>query len=181
MVNTRTFGEALNQQELQTFQIMVGTLILGVLFFAGFVILFLTGMVDMVSENAPRFDHNMFAIIIVIATLAGMYASVIVPDRIMTSLFREASSTMRENPNDSLKKQINAIRTGMIIKFGLLEGVAFIGLAFNMMAAMDGYGLDSWRVWLNFLPSILLLLRARAEFPTRERILEIHRNYSQLV
>jgi hypothetical protein len=62
-----------------------------------------------------------------------------------------------------------------------LKGVAFLGLAFNMLAAMNGYGLESWIVWTNFLPTILLILRLRSAFPTRERILEIHRIYSRLV
>jgi hypothetical protein len=181
MVNTNTSVEALNQQELQTTQIIIGALIFGVIPMAGFVILILTGVVDLASGGTTGIDHNVFAFVIVIATLAGMYASTIVPDRIMTNLFRDASDITTQNPIGLMKKQIGAIRTGMIIKFAFLEGVAFLGLIFNIIATLDGYGVDSWRVWLNFLPTILLLLRARAEFPTRERILDIHRTYSQLV
>jgi hypothetical protein len=180
VVTTEQFDEYLTEQELRGIQILVGALVTGALMFALIVIAMLTGIIDMSGALPDQIPFTTLAVVVIVATLAGLYASVMLPDRIIRNHFAPTTSVDAKTWQHTAGLQLNSIRTGYILQFAVIEGVAFLGLAFNTLAAMNGYGLDSWVVWTNFLPVILLILRLRSAFPTRERILELHRTYSRL-
>jgi hypothetical protein len=181
VVTTEQFDEYLTEPELRGIQILVAALVMGALMFALIVITMLAGVLDMSGTVTVQIPFTILAVVVIVATLAGLYASVVLPDRIIQSRFARTASDDAGTWQHTAGRQLNAVRTGYILQFAVIEGVAFLGLAFNMLAAMNGYGLESWIVWTNFLPTILLILRLRSAFPTRERILEIHRIYSRLV
>jgi hypothetical protein len=180
--NTAAFAEWLPEQEYRGIQIVIGGLLLGAALFAVVAVLALQGLFLAGQEAAdPALPMEILAVVVVFATMAGLFGSVTVPDRIMTAQFSQASALAKENREDMFRRQISAIRSGLIIQFAILEGIAFLGLTFNLIAGFSGIGFDSWVVWVNFLPTILLFLRTRSAFPSKGRIVELHRHYSQLV
>jgi hypothetical protein len=181
VVTTEQFDEYLTEQELRGIQILVGALVMGALMFALVVIAMLAGVLDMSGTITVQIPFTILAVVVIIATLAGLYASVVLPDRTIQRRFTRTASDDAGTWQHTAGRQLNAVRTGYILQFAVIEGIAFLGLTFNLLAAMNGYGFDSWIVWTNFLPIILLILRLRSAFPTRDRILEIHRIYSRLV
>ncbi|TVQ14040.1 MAG: hypothetical protein EA364_05110 [Balneolaceae bacterium] len=180
VVNTEQFDQYLTEPELRGMQILIGALVMGALMFALIVIAMLTGIVDVSGTVTVQIPFTTLAVVVIFATFAGLYASVVLHHRIIQSQFARTASVDTGTWQHTAGRQLNAIRTGYILQFSVIEGIAFLGLVFNMLAAMNGYGLDSWIVWTNFLPTILLILRIRTAFPTRERILELHRTYSRL-
>ncbi|MCA1801788.1 MAG: hypothetical protein LC662_04965 [Rhodothermaceae bacterium] len=181
IVTTEQFDEYLTEQELRGMQILIGALVMGALVFALIVIAMLTGILDMAGAVPVQIPFTTLAVVVIIATFGGLYASVMLPDRIIQSRFVRTTGDDDGRWQQAAGRQLNAIRTGYILQFAVIEGIAFLGLVFNILAAMNGFGLDSWIVWTNFLPTILLILRLRSAFPTRDRILELHRTYSRLI
>ncbi len=105
----------------------------------------------------------------VIGTIAGLGGGFV--------LFRK----LLGKPDVSASNFMERFRSANIIRFGLLEGFSFFGLVVLLIVLFDTYGPDliaeNSFLWLNVLPTIVVLLFAIRMFPTRERIASYYEEF----
>jgi hypothetical protein len=92
VVTTEQFDEYLTEPELRGIQILVAALVMGALMFALIVITMLAGVLDMSGTVTVQIPFTILAVVVIVATLAGLYASVVLPDRIIQSRFARTAS-----------------------------------------------------------------------------------------
>ncbi len=101
------------------------------------------------------------------------YTAAHVVYRFIVSHKRLAGSMYLANQPDTAQiaeKCLSLIRTGTIVRFAFLEGVAFFGLIICLMAGQGGLLEQHPEYWLNIFSYIVMLFVTFAIFTTRDRV-----------
>jgi hypothetical protein len=112
-----------------------------------------------------------------VRTLTGVELAITVPLIYLSSLiFRmRLTSAARDIrvPNAMLPA---VIRSALILRVALLEGGAMFGLVVCLIAVMSGVMQTNLAYWINLIGVLAMLAVVSQGFPTRDRILDIHRS-----
>lgn len=82
----------------------------------------------------------------------------------------QANAMLSPGLHSGAEKYLSMLRTAMIIRLALIEGVAFFGLTICVVAATDGLLREQPVYWLNSLSSLVMIGFVLVNFPTREHI-----------
>jgi len=95
-----------------------------------------------------------------------VYRFIVNPKRLAGSMY------LANQPDHAAiaEKCLSLIRTGTILRFAFLEGVAFFGLILCLLAGQNGLLEAHPEYWLNVFSYLVLLLVTLATFATRDRV-----------
>lgn len=122
------------------------------------------------AENTPPIDILSFIhlglALMAYAAAIGMYRFLVNPKRLAGSMY------LANQPDHAAiaEKCFSLIRTGTILRFAFLEGVAFFGLILCLLAGQNGLLEAHPEYWLNVFSYFVLLLVTLATFATRDRL-----------
>ncbi len=91
-------------------------------------------------------------------------------------LTAEAVSPGSGSSSISADSCLEALRTAIIIRLGLLEGAAFYGLVVCIVAVMNGVMQENAIFWINLFSAFVMLFFVIWLFPSRERLIEFYKN-----
>lgn len=173
MILTRTtFQQALSPARLRVMQIIHGALIGGPLVFllALFAVMQSgeTGTADPQAVDTVTLLSLVNAVYALVSFGAGMFlfGRVFHPDRLHVP----------ETPAHGMETEQSALallQTALLLRMGLLEGAAILGLAVCLIAWTTGVLAVEQLYWLNAGSVVLLLVVGVQIFPTEERVLQM--------
>ncbi len=171
-----TFETALVPARLRVMQIMQGALLVGPTIFL-LVILVLSQTGERPSPTSESVDNLTLlsmvnAVYALVAFGAGtfLFARIFNPDRLVVP---ETTAHGIELGQSALA----LLQTALLLRMGLLEGAAILGLAVCMIGWSNGVLPTEEVYWLNSGSVLLLFLTGVMLFPTKERVLQLFDRY----
>ncbi len=172
-INLADFQQLLTRKNLLPIQIIQLGITAGCTVFL-VVVLVLTGKrsVGAVGAGENAFPIDILTLIhlglalTAYAAAIGMYRFLVNPKRLAGSMY------LANQPDHAAiaEKCLSLIRTGTILRFAFLEGVAFFGLILCLLAGQNGLLEAHPEYWLNVFSYLVLLLVTLATFATRDRV-----------
>jgi F0F1-type ATP synthase membrane subunit c/vacuolar-type H+-ATPase subunit K len=153
---TRDDVRAALQPVVQSLQIVVGALPLGVLSFLG-VVLYTHSNATHVAAEADLSTARLLSINTALVTLGAWAARGVVGQRVLSG------EALRETGPQ-------AVRSWCIVRAALAEAPALVGLVVCLLGATSGAMRADPLLWLNTLPLVLQLAATAATFPTLDSL-----------
>ncbi len=174
-VSLTDFEAALTPAEVRTSQIIQGAIGIGIALFIVVVYVMYVTIEAPVNASPPNASivqimsliHLLLAASLVI-TAQVVYGMQFSPER-LKQVFTQDESMNLEPP----QRCISLIRTAMIIRLGLYEGIALFGLIVCLLAVVDHVVQVYPMYWLNMLSTLLVLSYVVVTLPTGPRIKKI--------
>lgn len=168
-VGMAEFREALTPEAVRSTRIIQGAIGAGVLFFALGV--FLLHTLNPPASAPPTPASILLVRILTVAHLVMAAAIYPLAHRIFTrTVSRERlASSAGTGPAGAL----SLMRTGIITRLAMYEGVAFLGLIVCTVGVLQGVLGMHPVYWINAFSAVILLLFVVRTFPTKERLLAI--------
>lgn len=160
------FSAALTPEEIRTSRVIQAALMLGPLLFALAVAVLHTQAGRIVTNDTMELVRSLSVVLAGFA-LVAYGISTIAYSRVLA----------RHSRAKTPLQCIASIRTAMIVRMALLEGVAFFGLVVCLVAEFGGVLHSHPEYWLTLLPTAVILVVGIGTFPTRERIEQTFKDY----
>lgn len=163
----KTFSEGIDPQQILGMRIIFISFLMGVFALLGVTLI-------MYMMNAGDFEGNptpeSAAQWVTLATFALLVTSV----PVSAILFKKFLKTDKK---DSSALVFNNIRTASLVRIAFAEGVALLACVSILLAVMDGYIYTNPYIWLNLVPIAWFTLHVVANFPSRDRFINIFQTF----
>jgi hypothetical protein len=177
-VSVHDFEAALTPAELRMFQIIQGALGAGIATFLCIpVALYVFDAVVLADEAAQDLQLIRLLSLVHIALAAALLVTAKVvydlqfrPERLAGEHRPALRDTQGEVIHDPATYCLALLRTAMIVRMAMYEGIAMFGLVVCLLAVIDGVVQAYPLYWLNALSSVALIGYIVLTFPTAERL-----------
>jgi len=166
------FEELLTDDNVRSMQIIQAALGSGVLIFVVIVIAMYFSYATDEATGSADFVWMLTLIHFVAAAIMFVLSSWMYKRRLTEQAVRRASGEDTINAGSCLE----ALRSAIIIRLGLLEGAAFYGLVVCIVAVMNGVMNENAIFWINLFSAFVMLFFVIWLFPSRERLIEFYKN-----
>ena len=170
-IKIEDFQKAVTPEKVRTLQILCGALGMGILLFSGVVLfLYFQGM-----AKAPLPKPDAFQLSTMLSLVHGVAGISLLGMAFFLPLFILKQVLNQEAPEEAQLGQqcFGRIMGYYIMKMGILEGVALLGLVTCLLSSMNGVLYRESAYWLNLLTPFLFWAILLTEFPTEKRILDL--------
>jgi hypothetical protein len=175
----REFEALLEKNHLRAMQILQGAFSLGVAMFALVIgVFYLTAAAQMVRMDATIFPifSGVHAFVALSCWVVGLSAPSLVARLAPSGLIRGVGTALEGS--SAAERILAQIRTAFILRLALLQGPALFGLVICLLGSKDGTLREKPIFWLNGLSAALFLAYSLATFPTRDRAMEMFRDFA---
>lgn len=177
-VSVDAFAAALTPAELRVFQLLQGALGAGVaMFLCVSIILYVLDAGASAGEAASDLQLvRMLSLVHMVLAVALFVAAKVVydlqfrPERLAEANRPELRDAQGEITPDPAQHCVALLRTAMILRLAMYEGIAMFGLVVCLLAVINGVMQASPVYWLNALSSVALIGYTVLTFPTAERL-----------
>jgi len=172
------FQKVLTPTNVKGLQIIHIALVLGIFFFAGMVAFLSVSFSKTGTQSGTSivrmlsYAHLMTALILYVLS-NRIYNRALEAQRPMDSSL--AGQSAEESRLKLAERFFQSIRTAVIIRLALLEGVALFGLTICLIASTWGVIQIQPIYWLNALSSLAFIVYAIGNLPTKARLEKIFR------
>lgn len=166
------FEELLTDDNVRSMQIMQAALGSGVLIFIVIVIAMYFSYAAAEATGRADFVWILTLIHFVLSAVMIVLSFWLYKRR----LTAEAVTRSSESDSISAAACLDALRSAIIIRLGLLEGAAFCGLVVCIVAVMNGVMQENAVFWINLFSAFVMLFFVISLFPSRERLIEFYKN-----
>ena len=181
-VTLTQFQSALTAQNIRVFQIIHGTIALGVAAFMG-VVFFLYSTQGATGDSRDLKDAYDLIKVLTLAHImlaAGVYtvARVIFnmllgPSALQGGMIKEIKDTQGRIITNNGEKILAMMRTALIVRLAMLEAPALFGLVICLIAVTNGTIYQTSLIWLNAVTALILIGFVILTFPSKEKLEEI--------